>query len=60
VSALAVAKGVIPATRNLTESDPDCDLDYVPGDPREEEVKVVVSNSFGFGGQNGCLVVTAP
>ncbi|HYN37561.1 MAG TPA: beta-ketoacyl-ACP synthase II [Actinomycetota bacterium] len=49
----------IPATINLTTPDPDCDLDYVPEGPREQPVRVALSNSFGFGGQNACLVLSA-
>lgn len=60
VCALTIRNGVIPATINLTDADPDCDLDYVPRDVRREKVQVAVSNSFGFGGQNACLVLTAP
>jgi 3-oxoacyl-[acyl-carrier-protein] synthase II len=57
--ALVVANGVVPATINLTDPDPDCDLDYVPDGPRQIEVRHALSNSFGFGGQNACLVVGA-
>jgi 3-oxoacyl-[acyl-carrier-protein] synthase II len=46
----------IHATINLEHPDPECDLDYVPEGPREAEVNVVLKNSFGFGGQNACLV----
>lgn len=59
-TALIVERGVIPRTLNLDEPDPDCDLDYVPDEPREQPVSVALSNSFGFGGQNACLVLTAP
>jgi 3-oxoacyl-[acyl-carrier-protein] synthase II len=55
VSILAVTKGVIPSTINLEEPDPDCDLDYVGEGPREARLRLAVSNSFGFGGQNACL-----
>jgi 3-oxoacyl-[acyl-carrier-protein] synthase II len=58
VCALAIARGRVPGTINLEESDPDCDLDYVAEGPREMGVEVALSNSFGFGGQNACLVVT--
>ncbi|MFN2593955.1 MAG: beta-ketoacyl-ACP synthase II [Actinomycetota bacterium] len=57
--ALAIERGVVPGTINLQTPDPDCDLDYLPDGPREEDVRVAVSNSFGFGGQNACLVLTA-
>lgn len=54
---LAVRRGIIPPTINYGEPDPDCDLDYVPNQAREAKVEVALSNSFGFGGQNICLLV---
>jgi 3-oxoacyl-[acyl-carrier-protein] synthase II len=57
VSALVIDGGVIPRTINLENADPDCDLDYVPDGAREEPVRAALSNSFGFGGQNACLVL---
>ena len=51
-----IRNGVIHPTINYEEPDPDCDLDYVPNVAREQEVETVLSNSFGFGGQNACLV----
>ena len=59
-AALIVERGVIPRTLNLEEPDPECDLDYVGDEPREQRVSVALSNSFGFGGQNACLVLRAP
>ena len=56
VCVLAIHRGVIPPTINLEEPDPECDLDYVPEGPREMDVRIALSNSFGFGGQNACLV----
>ncbi|HAU38513.1 MAG TPA: beta-ketoacyl-[acyl-carrier-protein] synthase II [Phycisphaerales bacterium] len=56
-SAFAIAKGVLPATLNLEEPDAECDLDYIPKTPREAKVDIVLSNSFGFGGHNACLLV---
>jgi 3-oxoacyl-[acyl-carrier-protein] synthase II len=53
----AIQHGVIPPTINLDTPDPDCDLDYVPNQAREQHVDTVLSNSFGFGGQNACLVI---
>jgi 3-oxoacyl-[acyl-carrier-protein] synthase II len=52
----AIETGLIPPTINYEHPDPACDLDYVPNEAREAEVKVVIKNSFGFGGQNACLV----
>jgi 3-oxoacyl-[acyl-carrier-protein] synthase II len=53
---LTIQRGVIPPTINYENPDPDCDLDYVPNVSRKAEVKVALSNSFGFGGTNGTLV----
>jgi 3-oxoacyl-[acyl-carrier-protein] synthase II len=47
----------MPPTINLEHPDPDCDLDYVPNEPRERRLRCVMSNSFGFGGHNACLVL---
>jgi 3-oxoacyl-[acyl-carrier-protein] synthase II len=54
---LAVERGVLPPTINYEEPDPECDLDYIPNESREAELTVGVSNSFGFGGHNACIVV---
>ena len=54
---LAIRDGIIPPTINLDTPDPDCDLDYTPLTARECKVEAALSNSFGFGGHNGCLVV---
>jgi 3-oxoacyl-[acyl-carrier-protein] synthase II len=54
---LAVDRGVLPPTINYDEPDPECDLDYIPNEAREADVRVGVSNSFGFGGHNACIVV---
>ena len=55
-SILTMRDGVIPPTINLTEPDPDLDLDYVPNQAREMQVDAIANNSFGFGGHNACLV----
>jgi 3-oxoacyl-[acyl-carrier-protein] synthase II len=47
----------VPPTINLDDPDPDCDLDYVPHQARTLPLQRVLSNSFGFGGHNACLVV---
>jgi len=53
---LALRDQVVPPTINLENSDPQCDLDYVPNAARNARVDVALSNSFGFGGHNDCLV----
>jgi 3-oxoacyl-[acyl-carrier-protein] synthase II len=57
VCALTIDRGAIHPTINLENPDPACDLDYVPNEARDAEVKVALSNSFGLGGQNACLVL---
>ncbi|MDY6914235.1 MAG: beta-ketoacyl-[acyl-carrier-protein] synthase family protein [Planctomycetota bacterium] len=54
---LAIRDQVLPPTTNYREPDPDCDLDYVPNEPRKAKVETVMSNSFGFGGQNDTLII---
>jgi 3-oxoacyl-[acyl-carrier-protein] synthase II len=54
---LAVNKNMLPPTINYETADPACDLDYVPNEAREADVRVGVSNSFGFGGHNACIVL---
>ena len=53
---LSIRDGKLPPTINYEVEDPSCDLDYVPNEARDADVKVAVSNSFGFGGHNACVV----
>jgi 3-oxoacyl-[acyl-carrier-protein] synthase II len=55
-SLLAITRGVVPPTINYLEPDPECDLDYVPNQARGVQVRVALSNSFGFGGTNATLL----
>jgi len=56
-TALALRHGIIPPTINLENPDPDCDLDYVPNTAREVPILTAMSNSFGFGGTNGVIIM---
>jgi 3-oxoacyl-[acyl-carrier-protein] synthase II len=56
IAVLAMNHNVVPPTINLTHPDPECDLDYVPIKSRQVEIKIVMSNSFGFGGHNSVLI----
>jgi 3-oxoacyl-[acyl-carrier-protein] synthase II len=58
-SVLTIKHGIIPPTINYETPDPECDLDYVPNKARKANVKVAMSNSFGFGGTNGTLLFKA-
>ncbi|MDQ3962966.1 MAG: beta-ketoacyl-ACP synthase II [Actinomycetota bacterium] len=60
ISVMAIDRQVVPPTINLEDSDPDCDLDYVGDGPRNQKIDHALSNSFGFGGQNACLVLSRP
>jgi 3-oxoacyl-[acyl-carrier-protein] synthase II len=60
ISALAINHGRVPMTANHVAPDPECDLDYVIEGPREKSLGVVLSNSFGFGGSNSCIVLKHP
>lgn len=57
ICALTLRDGIIAPTINLDNQDPDCDLDYVPNEARKADVKVAMSNSFGFGGPNATIVL---
>jgi 3-oxoacyl-(acyl-carrier-protein) synthase len=54
---LAVERGVLPPTINYEKPDPECDLDYIPNEAREADIRIAVSNSFGFGGHNASIVI---
>src|SRR5204862_4071290 len=58
ISVMAIRQGVLPPTINYEVPDPECDLDYIPNSAREKRVDHVLSNSFGFGGQNISLIVS--
>jgi 3-oxoacyl-[acyl-carrier-protein] synthase II len=58
ILALALARGVLPPTTNYENPDPDCDLDYIPNQAREQRIDAAMSNSFGFGGTNAALIMT--
>ena len=59
ITSLALRDGILPPTINQEEPDPECDLDYVPNVAREADCQVALSNSFGFGGTNASLVLSA-
>ncbi len=56
MTAMSIYEQAVPPTINLVDQDPQCDLDYVPGEARNHKIEVALSNSFGFGGTNGTLV----
>jgi 3-oxoacyl-[acyl-carrier-protein] synthase II len=57
-SVLAINNGVIPPTINYEEPDPECDLNYTPNQPAERKIRNAISNTFGFGGHNACILVS--
>jgi 3-oxoacyl-[acyl-carrier-protein] synthase II len=60
IAVLALRHGILPPTINLTNPDPECDLDYVPNQAREAPLEVALSNSMGFGGHNAVLAFRRP
>jgi 3-oxoacyl-[acyl-carrier-protein] synthase II len=59
ISLMAIREGVVPPTINYETPDPQCDLDYVPNAARDKKVRTILTNSFGFGGQNIALIAGA-
>jgi 3-oxoacyl-[acyl-carrier-protein] synthase II len=57
VTALTIRDQIIHPTINLENSDPECDLDYVPNQARRASIRYALSNSFGFGGTNACILL---
>lgn len=60
ITALCIHNQTVPMTKNRHQADPDCDLDYVTDRVRQQKIRVAMSNSFGFGGSNSCLVFKSP
>ena len=60
ITVMALKDQTVPPTINLRNSDPDCDLDYTPGTPRQANITTAMSNSFGFGGHNASLIFQNP
>jgi len=60
VCALAIRDSLMPVNANLVEIDPDCELNFVRGAPRSARIRMTMSNSFGFGGSNSCIVLRNP
>ena len=56
LSILAMRHEILPPTTNYQTPDPECDLDYIPNEPRPVRVDYILSNNFGFGGTNACLI----
>jgi 3-oxoacyl-[acyl-carrier-protein] synthase II len=54
---LSISEGMLPPTINYEYPDPECDLDYIPNEARPTDVRVAMSNSFGFGGHNASIVL---
>jgi len=60
ICALAIDRSLVPPSANIVQDDPDCDLNFVRDEPRPARVGVAISNSFGFGGSNSCVVLRNP
>jgi 3-oxoacyl-(acyl-carrier-protein) synthase len=60
ICALAIDRSEMPVNANYREFDPDCDLNLVLEKPRRQKVRMTLSNSFGFGGSNSCVVLRSP
>ncbi|TMH03303.1 MAG: beta-ketoacyl-[acyl-carrier-protein] synthase family protein [Betaproteobacteria bacterium] len=60
ICALAIERGEMPVNANLRDRDPDCDLNFVLGGPQKRRLRMTLSNSFGFGGSNNCVVLRHP
>ena len=60
VCALAIQRGAMPVNANYHLPDPDCQLNFVVGEARRQRVRMTMSNSFGFGGSNSCVVLRHP
>jgi 3-oxoacyl-[acyl-carrier-protein] synthase II len=60
ITVLALARGELPPTGGLEDPDPDCHLVHISGKGRKAEIRTALSNSFGFGGTNGCLIFKKP
>jgi len=56
ISLMAMDKGILPPTINFVDGGEDCDLDYIPNEPRKVDVEYIMKNSFGFGGTNGVII----
>jgi len=57
ICGLTLQHGIIAPTINLEHPDPECDLDYVPNEARQADVRIAMSNSFGFGGHNATIIL---
>jgi 3-oxoacyl-[acyl-carrier-protein] synthase II len=56
ICAMSIQNKIVPPTINLDNPDPECDLDYVPHKAKTLDINIAMSNSFGFGGTNACII----